>query len=70
MTAIAEVMLVQDAFRFDDEARNAFAEHMELRMAQPRFASTRSVRNALERPRLRAEVTRFLPAAAGDRPVP
>jgi AAA lid domain-containing protein len=46
-------MLVQDACRFDDEARKAFAEYLELRMAQPRFVNARSVRNALERARLR-----------------
>lgn len=55
MTAIAEVMLVQDAFRLDDEAPDAFAEYLELRMAQPWFVSARSVRNALERARLRPE---------------
>ena len=53
LAAIAEVMLTRDAYRFDEPARAAFAEYLTLRMAQPRFANARSVRNALERARLR-----------------
>lgn len=50
---IAELMLARERFRFDDGARAAFAEYLERRMAQPRFANARSVRNAVERCRLR-----------------
>lgn len=39
LTAIAEVMWVQDAYRFDGESRNAFAEHLEPRMTQPQFVN-------------------------------
>lgn len=63
LVAIAEVMLVRDAYRFDDEARAAFAEYLQLRVAQPRFANARSVRSALERAWLR-QARRIL--AAGD----
>ena len=55
-------MLAQDAYRVDDEARNAFLEYVELRMAQPRFVNARSIRNAVERTRLR-QVNRLETAA-------
>ena len=51
--AIAELMLTRDDYRFSADARAAFVEYLELRRALPRFANARSVRNALERARLR-----------------
>ncbi|MFQ6395498.1 AAA family ATPase [Nocardia sp. KC 131] len=53
LLAIAEIMLGRDNFRFDDPARSAFGEYLELRMRRPRFSNARSVRNALDRCRLR-----------------
>lgn len=50
---IAELMLARDDYRFDDDARKAFADYLERRLQLPRFANARSVRNALERARLR-----------------
>jgi len=50
---IAQLMLTRDQYRFDAGAEVAFGEYLELRMARPRFANARSVRNALERIRLR-----------------
>ncbi|HRD63549.1 MAG TPA: AAA family ATPase [Nocardioides sp.] len=50
---IAELMVVGENFRFSDGARSAFDEYLDLRMAQPRFSNARSVRNAIERSRLR-----------------
>ncbi len=50
---IAELMLARDDYRFSPDGAAAFAEYLELRVAQPRFANARSVRNALERCRLR-----------------
>jgi len=38
---------------YSPEAEKAFGEYLRLRRAQPRFANARSVRNALERARLR-----------------
>ena len=50
---IAERMLDQQNFRFDDAARAAFAQYIPLRRMQPHFANARSIRNALDRMRLR-----------------
>jgi len=53
LEAIAEVMLARDNYRFTPEAAAAFSEYLKIRMARPRFANARSVRNALDRCRLR-----------------
>ena len=51
---IAEKMLAAQNYRFGDGARTAFEQYLARRMQQPHFANARSVRNALERARLRA----------------
>ena len=53
MLAIAELMLVEQKYRFSAEARDAFVRYIELRRAQPLFSNARSIRNALDRIRLR-----------------
>jgi probable Rubsico expression protein CbbX len=50
---IARLMLEQQAYELTPEAEQVFAEYLELRMHQPRFANARSVRNAIDRARLR-----------------
>jgi len=50
---IADLMLAGQEYRFAPAAEAAFREYMGLRMSQPRFANARSVRNAIERLRLR-----------------
>ncbi|MFO1272072.1 MAG: CbbX protein [Rubrivivax sp.] len=50
---IAGKMLEQMNYRFGEGAREAFAEYLSLRLQQPHFANARSVRNALDRARLR-----------------
>ncbi len=50
---IAELILNEQGYYFDDDARIAFAEYLTLRRERPHFANARSVRNALERSRLR-----------------
>jgi probable Rubsico expression protein CbbX len=50
---IAELMVHQQNYAFDAGARQAFAEYLALRMTQPHFANARSVRNALDRIKLR-----------------
>jgi probable Rubsico expression protein CbbX len=51
---IAEKMLATQHYRFGEGARAAFEQYLARRMQQPHFANARSVRNALERARLRA----------------
>jgi probable Rubsico expression protein CbbX len=53
LVEIAELMVAAENFRFDDGGREAFSRYLELRMARPRFSNARSVRNAIERCRLR-----------------
>lgn len=50
---IAELMLQTMQYRFDDEAQAVFTEYLKRRMKLPHFANARSVRNALDRARLR-----------------
>ncbi len=51
--AIAQLMLAQMQYRLSDDAGPALAEYIALRRAQPNFANARSIRNALDRTRLR-----------------
>ena len=51
--AIAGLMLEHMQYRLDDEADSALVEYIERRITQPHFANARSVRNALDRARLR-----------------
>ncbi|GAB2668045.1 AAA family ATPase [Nocardia goodfellowii] len=53
LVAIADLMVAEQNFRFDDAARAAFAEYLTRRMDRPRFSNARSVRNAVDRCRLR-----------------
>jgi probable Rubsico expression protein CbbX len=53
LMAIAQLMLAEQMYRFSPEARQAFETYLQRRMQQPRFANARSVRNALDRMRLR-----------------
>jgi len=53
LMAIAEKMLAGMAYRFDPAAERAFDEYLARRLQQPHFANARSVRNALDRARLR-----------------
>jgi len=50
---IADIMLEREQYRLSEQARAAFAEYVGLRMGQPRFANARSMRNAIDRLRLR-----------------
>lgn len=50
---IAELMLDQQEYTFDANSRDAFGEYLTLRMKQPHFANARSVRNAIDRVKLR-----------------
>jgi probable Rubsico expression protein CbbX len=53
LMAIAELMVSQQMYAFDDESRQVFFEYLQLRIKQPHFANARSVRNAIDRAKLR-----------------
>ena len=50
---IARLMTAGMQYRFAPEAERAMGDYIRCRMAQPRFANARSIRNALDRARLR-----------------
>jgi probable Rubsico expression protein CbbX len=50
---ISELMAASMHYCFDPEAQTAMREYILRRMTQPRFANARSIRNALDRARLR-----------------
>ncbi|MGQ0778399.1 MAG: CbbX protein [Pseudonocardiales bacterium] len=53
LEAIGELMIKTEGYIFTPEAQETFSQYLERRRAQPRFANARSVRNAIERARLR-----------------
>jgi probable Rubsico expression protein CbbX len=53
LMAIGRVMLDRASYYLSEEAETAFRDYLTIRMGQPRFANARSVRNELERARLR-----------------
>ena len=59
LLAIAERMLDGMQYRLSAGARSALAEYVGLRRAQPHFANARSIRNALDRARLRQATRLF-----------
>jgi probable Rubsico expression protein CbbX len=50
---IAERMLSEQNYRFSQSARDAFVRYIAVRKTQPLFSNARSIRNALDRIRLR-----------------
>jgi len=53
LLTIAKLMLAQQNYRFSAEGEKAFAAYIPLRMKMDHFANARSIRNALDRSRLR-----------------
>src|SRR5512135_2405515 len=53
LLAIALLMLAEQMYRFSPDAVKAFEAYLKRRRHMPRFANARSVRNALDRARLR-----------------
>ena len=51
--AIAGLMLERMQYRLSEEGEQALREYIALRLTQPHFANARSIRNALDRARLR-----------------
>jgi probable Rubsico expression protein CbbX len=65
LLTIAERMLDGMQYRLSGGARAALAEYVALRRAQPHFANARSIRNALDRARLR-QATRLFNGRSGE----
>ncbi|MGF6779930.1 CbbX protein [Paraburkholderia sp. GAS334] len=65
---IAERMLATMHYRLDGASRLAFSEYLDRRIHQPNFANARSVRNALDRSRLRQANRLFADALKGGAP--
>ena len=53
LLAIAELMLEEQNYHLSPEARDAFVRYIAIRKTQPLFSNARSIRNALDRIRLR-----------------
>jgi len=53
LTAIGRLMLERSRYYLSEDAEAALREYLTRQMAEPRFANARSVRNELERARLR-----------------
>ena len=53
LLAIAKLLAAQMGYRFSIEGERAMAEYVRLRRMRPNFANARSIRNALDRARLR-----------------
>ena len=66
LLAIGHLMLKQMQYTLSREAEAALREYVELRQTQPNFSNARSIRNALDRARLR-QATRLL--AQRDQPL-
>ena len=50
---IAEVMVASMNYQFNEESKKAMAEYIKIQKKQPHFANARSIRNAIDRARLR-----------------
>ena len=53
LLSISDKLLGEQSYRFGHGAREVFADYLSRRIQQPHFANARSVRNALDRARLR-----------------
>lgn len=53
LLAIAKLILAEENYRLSEEAGAAFAEYIVRRMQLPFFANARSIRNAIDRARMR-----------------
>lgn len=65
---IARSMVTGQGYRLSDDAEKVLGDYLSLRREQPRFANGRSVRNALDRARMRQAV-RLYEAARRGRPL-
>jgi probable Rubsico expression protein CbbX len=59
LVAIGDMMLEKLNYAFTPAAEGAFLEYLDLRMKQPQFSNARSIRNAIDRARLRQATRLF-----------
>ena len=59
LVAIGDLMLEKLNYTFTPAAERAFEDYLELRMKQPQFSNARSIRNAIDRARLRQATRLF-----------
>jgi len=59
LMAIARMMVEQQGYEFSEGAGGAFQDYIERRLERPRFANGRSIRNAVERARMRQATRLF-----------
>jgi probable Rubsico expression protein CbbX len=64
LLSIADSLLAAQNYRLDEEASGMMADYIERRRSQPHFANARSIRNALDRARLR-QANRLFSTATG-----
>lgn len=64
LVSIAQLMLQEQQYRFTPEAEEALFQYTGKRMEQPLFANARSIRNAIDRARMRQANRIF---ASGDK---
>ena len=65
LQAIAGIMVAELGLRLPDTARETVGQYLRLRREQPHFANARSVRNAIDRARLR-QARRLVQAGSVD----
>ncbi len=67
LLAIAELLAAQSEYRLSPAAREAMIEYITLRQQQPSFSNGRSIRNALDRARLRQAMRLYAGNAVATR---
>jgi probable Rubsico expression protein CbbX len=67
LMAIADLMVRRAGYVLDDEGHQALRRYIERRLTLPRFANARSIRNAIDRARLRHAARLFERAAPPTR---
>jgi probable Rubsico expression protein CbbX len=68
LLGIAQLMLDSESYALTPDAEQAFREYLDRRLRRPRFAHGRSVRNAIERARLRHANRIYELAREGEQP--
>jgi len=67
LLAIAETIAAENQYKLSPEARTAMTDYIARRRQQPNFANARSIRNAIDRARLRQAMRLFKGGGAVDR---